>query len=859
MKRHLYILVCAACLLMNESLRGQQTASNVITIDATAPIPPVENGFLKMGGVSTDGHSIQVNSRYLMLDGKPWLPVMGELHYTRIPEEDWETEILKTKSAGVNIISTYVFWIHHEEIEGQFDWTGRRNLHRFVELCGKHGMYVYLRPGPWAHGEVRNGGFPDWLNRMPNLRTNDPAYLSHVARFFDQIGQQLKGMMWKDGGPIIGVQIENEYPLHGAGRGAEHVLRLKRLAVAAGIDPPLFSVTGWPSLDFPPHDVLPVSGGYPDGFWFGSQTALPPSMNYLFNFNRELGDMGATVPSTDPTGKVDLMHDPYFAAEEAGGMATSYHRRPVLSADDIAALALVGIGSGVNLYGYYMFHGGTNPRGKQTTLQESQVSGYPNDLPQIDYDFQAPIGAFGEIRESYRKTRLLHLFLNAYGSQLAQMPAIGAEPNKERSIEAAAADTSTARVALRTNGKSGFAFVNNYLRQGTMPARHGFQLRIRLPSTEIVMPQHPTEIPSGTYLLWPLNLDIGGARLRYSTAQPLTRIETADGPAFVFFAIPGISAEFSFDAATIQGLEAPGARVVRIGNQWLVDQLSPGLDSTIRVADSSGNHAAILILTRDQAEQCSVVRSGPRKFLALTASDIFQDGARIHLRSTVSPSQAILLFPAAVLSSTITADREAMSLAASGSVTSNQKGLWTQFTVSQPERDFHLAVNPIQNASPGMSMQMGPPVAWRHGSVPVAPEDEFFDKAAKWQIQILPPNRTGDERKDASENNDFASKLPGLSELFLQLQFTGDVAHLQLGKELLDDKFYDGQTWEIGLRTWAGMQSPLTLSVLPIPENAPIYLDELARRLLKEHAGAQLINASVIPQYESVLVLSDAH
>ena len=181
--------------------------SHQVTVDASASIPAPETGYLHLGGRSSDGHSIEVNSQYLMLDGKPWLPVMGEFHFSRYPESQWEDEILKMKAAGINIISTYVFWIHHEEIEGQFDWSGQRDLRRFVELCAKHGMYVWLRVGPWAHGEVRNGGFPDWIAKLPNARTNDPTYIHHVERFFNQIGLQVHGLMFKDGGPIIGTQL----------------------------------------------------------------------------------------------------------------------------------------------------------------------------------------------------------------------------------------------------------------------------------------------------------------------------------------------------------------------------------------------------------------------------------------------------------------------------------------------------------------------------------------------------------------------------------------------------------------------------------------------------------------------------
>jgi beta-galactosidase len=116
------------------------------------------------------------------------------------------------KAGGVQVVSTYIFWIHHEEIEGQFDWTGQRDLRHFVELCKENGLYVYLRIGPWDHGEARNGGFPDWLlNKKIPLRRNDPQYLKYVSRFYGQIGSQIKGLLWQDGGPILGVQIENEY------------------------------------------------------------------------------------------------------------------------------------------------------------------------------------------------------------------------------------------------------------------------------------------------------------------------------------------------------------------------------------------------------------------------------------------------------------------------------------------------------------------------------------------------------------------------------------------------------------------------------------------------------------------------
>jgi len=793
--------------------------SHQVTVDASASIPAPETGYLHLGGRSSDGHSIEVNSQYLMLDGKPWLPVMGEFHFSRYPESQWEDEILKMKAAGINIISTYVFWIHHEEIEGQFDWSGQRDLRRFVELCAKHGMYVWLRVGPWAHGEARNGGFPDWIAKLPNTRTNDPTYIHHVERFFNQIGLQVHGLMFKDGGPIIGTQLENEYGLHGPSKGAEHILKLKQLAIAAGIDTPLYSVTGWPSLDFPPHEVIPVSGGYPDGFWYGSQTRLPPSMTYLFNFNRELGDMGATVASEDPTGKVDLRHDPYFGAEEGGGMASAYHRRPVLAADDIASLTLTGIGSGINLYGYYMFHGGTNPKGLMTTLQESTATGYPNDLPELTYDFEAPLGEYGQQRDSYRKTRMLHLFLNAFGPQLATMPAFApAEHSRD------AANTTIPRVAVRTDGNAGFVFVNNYVRQLTMPAHPGFQVHIKLRDSIVNVPSRPITLPANTYFAWPFDMALNQSILRYSTAQLLTQIDTPTGKLVVFFAIPGIVPEFSFITSTLRTVRAPNATISRSAETTLITHLVPGLNSTISLTDTSGARLTLLVLTQSQAEDTSVMHLAGVNRLVLTASTAFADEDSLHLESPAATQQLSML-PGVPLH----------NLTGTTGLIADPAGQWTHYTLTQPAINPALTVHQTQTAAPRQTMTMGPYIDWRKTAVPVVPPDSSFVQSAQWQLQW-----------DIPDTN-------GLADLLLQIDYAGDIARLispTAGQ--LDDNFFNGLPWQVGLkRLGVNSHNSLTLQILPMPPRAPIYLDTEARRLLRaSKTSPQLIKVRLIPTYE---------
>ena len=116
---------------------------------------------------------------------KPILPVMGELHFSRIRKDLWEDRILKMKACGINIISTYLFWNHHEEIEGQFEWENEKDMRSFIKLCRKHGLFVVPRLGPWSHGEARNGGTPDWILQKKYLkdRSNDVVYQNYVKRF----------------------------------------------------------------------------------------------------------------------------------------------------------------------------------------------------------------------------------------------------------------------------------------------------------------------------------------------------------------------------------------------------------------------------------------------------------------------------------------------------------------------------------------------------------------------------------------------------------------------------------------------------------------------------------------------------
>src|ERR1700761_8933519 len=263
------------------------SAQTLYSLDATRVDTTVRSGFFKMGSAGPAGKELLVNSRYLTIGGVPRIPVMGELQYSRMPRERWEDAILKMKACGVTVIATYSFWNHHEEIEGQFDWSGNKDLRSFVKLCQRLGMMVYPRIGPWSHGEARNGGTPDWILRKKFLtdRSLDPVYQQYVERYFKQIGLQLKGLMYAAGGPVVGIQLENEYWKGKAGE--PYILWLKRTALKYGMDVPLYTVTGWGDGSVPLNEVIPLWGGYPDESWNPDINKITGCGNFQFSSFRD--------------------------------------------------------------------------------------------------------------------------------------------------------------------------------------------------------------------------------------------------------------------------------------------------------------------------------------------------------------------------------------------------------------------------------------------------------------------------------------------------------------------------------------------------------------------------------------------
>ena len=321
---------------------------------------------------------LSYNAGHLTVDGRPWFPVMGEIHYSRLRPQCWEQSLCKMKAGGVDIVSTYTIWIHHEEEEGNGSFAGYLVLRAFLETVRRCGRYCILRIGPWIHGEVRNGGFPDWMvekerKGLFRLRSNDAEYLRCVRGFYMRICDQVRGLFLPEGGPVIGVQIENEYGHCGGLTGEEgeaHMKTLRRMAEEIGFNVPVFTATGWGGAVT--GGMLPVMGGYCEAPWDARVTEIEPSANYVFTKERDDHGIGSDY-GYGGTLTFDPERYPYLTAELGGGLQVTGHRRPVATADDIAAMSMVKLGSGCSLLGYYMYHGGTNPKGKLSTLQESRA------------------------------------------------------------------------------------------------------------------------------------------------------------------------------------------------------------------------------------------------------------------------------------------------------------------------------------------------------------------------------------------------------------------------------------------------------------------------------------------------------
>jgi hypothetical protein len=795
-------------------------ASDLLILDASARTPAAQTAGFHMGtATAPGGHTIAVDSRSLLRDGKPWVPMSGEFHFSRCPESEWRDELLKMKAGAISIVASYIFWIHHEEVEGTWDWTGQRDLRKFLETCHEVGLSVLLRIGPWCHGEVRNGGFPDWLQKKGDdkvfeLRRDNPGYLGYVKKLYEQIEQQARGLLWKDGGPVIAIQLENEYS-----GPTQHLMTLKQMARNAGMDVPLYTCTGWGAGGAGPFgEMAPFSGAYAEGFWDRSLARMPGGYAGVFRFSGSrrssaaamgaLGNAPATAAAIPPSGAGTY---PFFTCELGAGMMPSYHRRVFMYPEDTESLALCKLGSGANLLGFYMYHGGQNPQGKLTYLNETQATGYWNDLPVKNYDFQAPLGEFGQEREHYHWLRLLGLFLHDFGSGLSamspRMPTVRGALNW----------------AVRSDGISGYIFVSHYQRLSPQPNRENVQFRIKLASGDVTVPSEPVTIPYNSRFFWPINLDLGGVKLICATAQPISQVDDRNTRYTVFKQTAGISAEFVFDGTTAT-VDSSTGNTTDQQSQIHVRNVQAGPGAAIRLRGKDGKNHVIILL--DEATSLDLWKGQwqGQERLFLTHANLLLDGSTLRLRTETPDDCSIGILPTPASLSD-----------GGGDVPAKDNGLFRRFSPRfAPVAPLQAVVEQVQPAGPARTVPIAPSVPTRRQGMAMQPEDADFAQAAVWRVKL--PAGIGPGR-----------------DLRLRVRYTGDVIRAYLGDQLLDDDFYNARPFEISLRRCgpAVYQDGLFLKILPLREDAPVYLTDRSKLKFNDsHTALSLEEVEVIETRE---------
>ncbi|HEY9256662.1 beta-galactosidase [Chitinophaga sp.] len=593
------ILFCLALLV---EVQAQEVNIDARGMKASLVMP------IPMKGTNPAHQTLAVNSRYFERNGQPWFPVMGEFHFSRYPEKYWEEQLLKMKQGGIGIVSTYVLWNAHESPEGVWDWTANKDLHAFVALCAKHDLLVWLRIGPYCNAEQLYGGIPEWVQKRKGKRSNDPEYLKSATALYQQIGKVTKGQYFGEGGPVIGVQLENEF----ASGEADHISTLHQMALDAGIKPVFFSVTANSVFHADRYEVLPLQGAYPYRGW--EKDGGGASLDFLYGNDQWI--------MTDALGKLfyDLDQYPKGMCEQGCGSQVTYANRFVVEPEVVAAHAQNQVGRGMNMMGYYMFQGGTQIPGlKDPTCPES-------------YDFQAPLGEYGLPRASYHQLHVLHQFLQSFGTGLAPMEVLpAAYPVRNPR------NTDSIRYSTRTDGNTGFVFLCNTQVRVAMPDKN-IRLQVQLEKETIQFPAFT--LAGQTAPILPFNLDLFGVTLKYATAQPFAKTAGA-----VFFSrVKGMAPELCLDATNIAAIDAKGWQKTKQGNNWV---LRPNTGNAFQITASNGEKTTVVLLTPPEAENAYCMSIHGKESLVITSATVMATGDQLELRQLRLPDISLKIYPAA--------------------------------------------------------------------------------------------------------------------------------------------------------------------------------------------------------------------
>lgn len=280
-------------------------------------------------------HSFKVADGQFRLDGQPFQIISGEMHYARIPREYWRSRLKMARAMGLNTITTYVFWNVHEAKPGVYDFSGNADIAEFLREAQQEGLYVILRPGPYACAEWEFGGYPAWLLKDPEMkvRSRDPKFLAAARSWLLRLGKEAAPLQIGNGGPIIAVQVENEYGSYGDDH--EYMEDIHHILVDAG---------------FTKSQLYTADGA--DELTRGSLPELPAVIN--FGTGEAKGEF-AKLHKLRPEGP--FMSGEYWAGWFDHWGSPHETRSPQQEADEIGWMLEQGYSVSM-----YMFHGGTSIR-----------------------------------------------------------------------------------------------------------------------------------------------------------------------------------------------------------------------------------------------------------------------------------------------------------------------------------------------------------------------------------------------------------------------------------------------------------------------------------------------------------------
>ena len=338
-----------------------------VALASLLALSPAEMMAAQKGGTFTTG------DKTFLLNGKPFVVKAAELHYPRIPRAYWEHRIKMCKALGMNTVCLYVFWNIHEQKEGLFDFTGNNDVAAFCRLCQKNGMYVIVRPGPYVCAEWEMGGLPWWLLKKKDirLREQDPYFMQRVEIFEKEVGKQLAPLTIQNGGPIIMVQVENEYGSYGKDK--PYVSAIRDIVKKSGFDKVSLFQCDW-SSNF-------LNNGLDDLTW---------TMNFGTgaNIDNQFKRLGEVRPNA-----------PKMCSEFWSGWFDKWGaRHETRPAKDMVEGMDEMLSKGIS-FSLYMTHGGTS----FGHWAGANSPGFQPDVTSYDYD--APINEWGLATPKYFELR----------------------------------------------------------------------------------------------------------------------------------------------------------------------------------------------------------------------------------------------------------------------------------------------------------------------------------------------------------------------------------------------------------------------------------------------------------------------